>query len=122
MRDGRGRTNLANRSRHLVEALPLPLTCHAHVVDRRLDRVAGPSAACVERAILPPPSSKAQPQALVCSEPRPPVPSPSEPHGNQARALLAAARATATPLAPQQAAARDLLASLTSEEGRANQR
>lgn len=40
----------------------------------------------------------------------------------EARALLAAARATATPLAPQQASARDLLASLAPEERRAGQR
>lgn len=40
----------------------------------------------------------------------------------EARALLAAARATATPLASQQAGARDLLASLPSDERRADQR
>ncbi len=40
----------------------------------------------------------------------------------EARALLAAARTTVTPLAPQQAGARDLLASLASEERRAGQR
>lgn len=67
-------------------------------------------------------SSKAQPQAIVCFEPRPPVLSPSGPRGNQARALLAAARATATPLAAEQASARDLLASLAPEERRADRR
>jgi hypothetical protein len=79
-------------------------------------------AARVEMAMLPPGSSETHPTAIVCLELRPSVLLPREPRGTQAGVRHAAARPTATPLAAQQAGARDLLASLAPEERRAGQR
>jgi non-specific serine/threonine protein kinase/serine/threonine-protein kinase len=93
------RQALALRERLLAAQGPLPLvllnraSVQAGLASSQLDLAASPSAG-----------------------------SATAPLRAEARALLAAARATATPLAPQYAGARDLLASLTSEERRADRR